>query len=264
MRSWIRWARGRRCPPSPSSCLKRRADDVVVVRILSSILDFLAPKLCPGCGRALLSAEEEMCADCLDECATLPERRCPRCGGPADGLLDECRQCQLEDDDRPWKLAVSAFPFEGKARHWIHEFKYRGGLHLAPFLAERLADAWRTYGGNEPLDGIVPVPLHWFRRLTRGYNQTDVLAGLLGRRLGLPKIPCLRRTRRTRQQARMNKEERRRNVRHAFACRTSPAGRRLLLLDDVFTTGSTLKAATEALLDGGASSVSVLTIARDL
>jgi predicted amidophosphoribosyltransferase len=62
----------------------------------------------------------------------------------------------------------------------------------------------------------------------------------------------------------MNKEERRRNVRHAFACKTNPTGRRLLLLDDVFTTGSTLKAATEALLDGGASSVSVLTIARDL
>ena len=101
-------------------------------------MDFLAPKLCPGCGRAVLSAEEEMCAECLEECAMLPERRCPRCGGPADGLLDECRQCQLEDEDRPWRLAVSAFPFEGKARHWIHQFKYRGGLHLAPFWRKAL------------------------------------------------------------------------------------------------------------------------------
>jgi ComF family protein len=170
----------------------------------------------------------------------------------------------LEDEDRPWRLAVSAFPFEGKARHWIHEFKYRGGLHLAPFLAESLADAWRTYGGKEPLDGIVPVPLHWFRRLTRGYNQTDILASLLAKRLGIPKIPCLRRTRRTRQQAKMNREERQRNVRHAFVCKTNPTGQRLLLLDDVFTTGSTLKAAVEALLAGKATAVSVLTVARDL
>ena len=227
-------------------------------------MDFLAPKLCPGCGRSVLSAKEEMCAECLEECAMLPEQRCPRCGGPADGLLNECRQCQLEDEDRPWRLAVSAFPFEGKARHWIHEFKYRGGLHLAPFLAESLADAWRTYGSKEPLDGIVPVPLHWFRRLTRGYNQTDVLASLLSKRLGIPKISCLRRTRRTRQQAKMNREERQRNVRHAFVCKTKPTGQRLLLLDDVFTTGSTLKAAAEALLIGEAASVSVLTVARDL
>ena len=205
-----------------------------------------------------------MCAECLEECVQLPERRCPRCGGPADGLLDECRQCQLEEEDRPWRIAVSAFPFEGKPRHWIHEFKYRDKLYLAPFLAECLADAWRKYGGGEPVDGIVPVPLHWFRRLTRGYNQTDLLADQLGRRLGIPKISCLRRTRRTRQQAKMNREERRRNILHAFACRTSPEGRRLLLLDDVFTTGSTLKAATEALLEGGAASVSVLTVARDL
>ena len=131
-------------------------------------------------------------------------------------------------------------------------------------LFRSLADAWRTYGGNEHVDGIVPVPLHWFRRLTRGYNQTDILASLLSKRLGIPKITCLRRMRRTRQQAKMNKEERRRNVRRAFVCKTSPAGRRLLLLDDVFTTGSTLKAATEALLEGGASSVCVLTVARDL
>ena len=205
-----------------------------------------------------------MCAECLASCVMLPEKRCPRCGGPADGLLDECRLCQLEEEGRPWNLAVSVFPFAGKARHWIHEFKYRGKLYLAPFLADSLAAAWRKYGGGERIDGIVPVPLHWFRRFTRGYNQTEVLADHLEKRLGMPTFRCLKRTRRTRQQASMDKKERRRNMRHAFVCRKSPAGLRLLLLDDVFTTGSTLGAAATALLDGGAAAVSVLTIARDL
>ena len=139
-----------------------------------------------------------------------------------------------------------------------------GGGVRSMFLAKSLADAWRTYGGDEPLDGIVPVPLHWFRHLMRGYNQTEILADQLSRRLGIPKLLCLKRIRWTRQQARMNREERRRNIRHAFTCRKSPVGLRLLLLDDVFTTGSTLEAATMALLDGGAAAVSVLTIARDL
>ncbi|MBP5671132.1 MAG: ComF family protein [Victivallales bacterium] len=234
------------------------------MKFISDIIDFLAPKLCPGCGRTVLSEGEEMCAECLAECDVLPEKRCPRCGGPADGLLDECGLCQLEEEDRPWKQAVSVFPFAGKARQWIHEFKYRDKLYLAPFLADSLADAWRKYGNSEKIDGIVPVPLHWLRRFMRGYNQTEVLADHLGRRLGLPTVCCLKRSRYTRQQARMNKEERRRNIRHAFVCRKSPAGLRLLLLDDVFTTGSTLKAAATALLDGGAAAVSVLTIARDL
>lgn len=194
----------------------------------------------------------------------LPERRCHGCGGANPGYLELCPEC-LRHGGRPWDFAVAAFPFHGLVRDAIHCFKYRHRSSLAPFLARCMSDAWTTQARNQRLDAVTPVPLHWFRAWQRGYNQSALLSRRIAERLGIPHQTLLRRVRYTRQQARMDLVQRQKNIRNAFAAasRSAIAGQHLLLVDDVFTTGATLAAATTTLLDAGAASVAVLTIARD-
>ena len=117
---------------------------------------------------------------------------------------------------------------------------------------------------EEHFDGVVPVPLHWRRRWQRGFNQSELLARGIGKQCGLPVLTALRRTRYTAAQAGLSNTGRRRNVATAFAVRRGQAlaGKRLLLIDDVLTTGSTAAACARVLRRAGAASVVLLTVAR--
>jgi ComF family protein len=144
----------------------------------------------------------------------------------------------------------------------VHAFKYRGMTVLAGPMASLLADAAKW----TPVDLIVPVPLSGLRKRTRGYNQAELLARSLAAELGVPAQPrSLVRKQHTPPQARSaDAESRRRNVAGAFACReASLAGRRVLLVDDVTTTGATLGACATALKLAGATSVHALAFARE-
>jgi ComF family protein len=151
---------------------------------------------------------------------------------------------------------------EGVLREAIHRFKYRNVRGLAEPLGELLASYMVDH--SLPADVVVPVPLHPARLADRGYNQSALLARELGRRLDLPVVEdSLLRVRHTRQQVGLSIEERRRNVADAFACRDDRlAGCRVLLIDDVYTTGATLNACGEALIAAGAASAWGLTLAH--
>lgn len=235
-----------------------------MTQLLHAILDFLSPDICPLCGRQLAIPAQRLCQQCLDDLPQLPPKRCPSCGGPADTLLAQCRHC-LARPAYPWQLAVSAFPFQGLARTAIHRLKYRGKTQLAPALALRMAEAWRQYGQAFIPDAIVPIPLHWWRRLRRGYNQSEEIARSLARNLGLPCRPqLLRRVHATRSQATLTAKQRLRNLNRAFQAAPAAQGLNILLIDDVFTTGTTLNSAAQALLKQKARGIAVLTIARDI
>jgi ComF family protein len=144
----------------------------------------------------------------------------------------------------------------------IHLFKYGKVRTLARPLSDLLAAALPR---DEKFDAIVPVPLHWWRRLRRGYNQSELLARQIARRTGVPCLHALRRTRPTNVQAGLSNRERRRNVAGAFQPdRASKAlkNRNVLLVDDVMTTGSTGAACAAALKRAGAARVALLTVAR--
>lgn len=222
------------------------------------------PPLCPLCRNDLVCGPKRLCAHCEEQLPTLPERRCHGCGGANDSHLDLCQDC-LQTDGRPWTTAVSAFPFAGQLREAIHAYKYQSRTSLAPFLAHAMADAWQHYAPGTSPDLIVPVPLHWFREIRRGYNQAALLAQCLETELICPVANSLRRVRRTSQQARLQLAQRLKNIAGAFAVKKPSiiAGKSLLLVDDVFTTGATLSAATATLLNAGAAHVFVLTAARD-
>jgi ComF family protein len=187
---------------------------------------------------------------------------CPRCGRPqASGIV--CASCW----QRPTEIdgIRSPFRFDEVIRKAIHELKYRNLRAISPRLAELLAD----YLEKNPLpgDALVGVPLHPRRLRERGYNQSDLVAEELGKHIGLPVIEdCLVRVREAQPQVRAaDVEERRRNVADAFVCSDeSVSGKRIILIDDVCTSGATLESCAAALKNKGATSVWGLTLAMEI
>jgi ComF family protein len=160
-----------------------------------------------------------------------------------------------------YDAAYSYGAYEGKLRELIHLFKYRGIFTLARPLAELTL---RAFPREERFDLVVPMPMHWLRRWRRGFNQSALLSRLIGRQLGIPVVGAVRRQRPTPPQAGLSNSQRRENVSGAF----SPArgkrldGKRVLLVDDVFTTGATASACSRVLKRAGADYVAVLALAR--
>jgi len=229
------------------------------------LMDMVSPPVCPLCRKAAFLAEDRLCQTCEDALPLLPEKLCRCCGGPNDGFLDICNDCLKAEGGRPWSLAVTAFPFAGNARTAIHCYKYRRRTSLAPFLSRRMVQAWQQSGGGFMPDVITYIPLYFLRFLQRGYNQSQILAQMIGKQLDIPCRTLLRRQRRTHQQASLSREQRIANMNNAFApCNIEQTeGQNILLVDDVFTTGTTLTAAAKALRKAGAADIAVITIARD-
>jgi ComF family protein len=187
---------------------------------------------------------------------------CRLCGQPIDvpGLCWSCRNSPLAIDG-----IRSALLFEGGVREAIHQLKYSNRQTLAGILAGMMANCWQA--NPVPVDLLIPVPLHPFRLRERGYNQSDLLARALGTMIGLPVVTNgLRRVRHTQPQMSLQAADRRENVQGAFIYQTrgskTISRQRVLIIDDVCTTGSTLEACSLALKAAGASAVWAFTLAR--
>jgi ComF family protein len=163
---------------------------------------------------------------------------------------------------RGFDCAYSYGYYEGPLRKLIHLFKYSGmkplGKRLAGLLCRALPEEVERY------DAVVPMPLHWRRRWRRGFNQSEILARLLAKERGVRMLDVVKRVRPTAVQAGLTNSNRRKNVAGAFRVfrKTQVAGKRILLIDDVLTTGATAAACASALKRAGASSVTLLTLAR--
>jgi ComF family protein len=176
--------------------------------------------------------------------------------------LDEEGRCALcRSGLRGFDAAYCFGFYEGVLRKLIHLFKYSGMKPLAKPLSDLLGVALPR---DERFDAITAVPLHWRRQWQREFNQSELLARATARRSGIPVVRALKRVRSTLTQAGLSNAGRRRNMAGAFVCRRPDAvkGRRILLIDDVMTTGSTAAACALALKRAGAVRVALLTIAR--
>ncbi|MEO8591874.1 MAG: ComF family protein [Candidatus Solibacter sp.] len=173
--------------------------------------------------------------------------------------LDEAGLCALcRSGLRGFDAAYSFGAYEGVLRQLIHLYKYAGIRTLSRPLTALLGQALPR---DEAFDAIVPVPLYWRRRLQRGFNQAELLAHGISRQTGIPMAKALRRLRATATQAGLSNHSRRQNVTRAFGAR-NVQGKRILLIDDVMTTGATASACATALKQAGARRVSLLTVAR--
>ena len=206
----------------------------------------LFPIACMGCGSFATEAGSPVCSDCRG--------RLPRCPFPWNG------------DGRSLEGGISPFLYEGVCREMVLALKYRGRLSLAPFLAGKMAEELLRRPEHLPADRIIPVPLHPVRLRERTFNQAELLARSLSRKLDIPvESDWLIRCRATQPQTDLTREERARNVRGAFDLRGKARlkGFRILLVDDVLTTGSTAQACARLLKSAGARTVVAVTAARD-
>jgi competence protein ComFC len=227
-----------------------------IQRIWAASWSTMFPSRCLGCGRR----DVDLCDSCRDALERLPDRRCPYCARPP-GRLGVCESC------RTHSISLDAvrvdLVFDGAIRKAIHHFKYKQGAYLVPTLRDLCLETI----GARPLspDALVPVPIGPRRMRERGYNQSQLLAEAVGERINVPVMNALIRVREGPSQTRLSEGERRRNVRDAFAVNPelNPDGLRLLLIDDVMTTGATLDACARTLKRAGASRVFGLAVARE-
>lgn len=184
---------------------------------------------------------------------------CPQCGRSQSAVTDKCYACSQEPI--PLRQIRTAAFYDGPLAEVVKQFKYEGYFGLAQPLAELMLTAWPRW--EQPVDLVVPIPLHAARYRERGYNQSELLARVLERRLDWRVEPAaLKRVRRTRPQVGLNMVERQANVSGAFVAEaTLVEGKEILLIDDVRTTGATLVSAAEVLLAAGAKAVSAYCLA---
>jgi ComF family protein len=234
--------------------------------ILNGVFTAVFPDDCRVCGSPLREFSRiPVCSFCLRFPEALSaEHFCAQCHTaflnpkPLDenGLCTLCAHglCAF---DRVYSVAE----YEGRVRRLIHLLKYGGMKGLAKPLGRMMLAGLPR---EEKFDLIVPMPLHWTRRLRRGFNQAELLAKCIAARFRLPIVRGLRRKRRTPVQAGLTHAERRDNVAGAFSVRKISAvrDRHVLLIDDVLTTGATVNSAAAALRHAGARRVTVLTLAR--
>lgn len=218
---------------------------------------------CPGCGGSTAGNSGGLCPECLANVKHIKEPRCPGCGGTNDGIMTECDQC-IKTGDKPWDDAYAVFDYSGVIRKLIVQLKFNRRPEIGIFLAGLASENAREYLLG--YDVIVPVPLHFLRRLRRGYNQCEIIAHELYIQTGIECKNLLRRRKYTAPQSRKSRAKRLKSMHNAFTLTPDAKdfirGRKVLLLDDVFTTGATLNAAARAIQTGNPARIGILTLAR--
>lgn len=234
---------------------------------LRTLADLVYPRPCAGCGRPVHGPEAALCPDCQMRVPVVSLPYCSICGDPVAGDLPGpyvCTWCRKTAPAFEW--ARSAVRYAGPVRPCIRNLKYRAGFWALPEIERWLAALWPTCPADRAsADAIVPVPLHWTRRIRRTYNQATLVSGVLSRLSGIPVRPLwLWRLRRTGTQTHLTAAQRARNVSGVFGVpsRRAVRGRRIILVDDVMTTGATLNECARALRAAGAEAVMAITVAR--
>ena len=232
-----------------------------------TLADLLYPRSCASCGRPVHGEEAALCPDCRLRVPAVALPYCDTCGDPVAGDVPGPYTCPWCRKTRPaFAWARSAVRYAGPVRPCIRALKYRAGFWVLPELSRWLEALWATCpADSRTADAIVPVPLHFLRAWGRTYNQAALVAALLSRLSGLPvRTRWLRRLRPTPTQTHLTAAQRARNVSGVFGVpsRRAVRGRRIILVDDVMTTGATLNECARALRAAGAEAVMAITVAR--
>jgi len=232
-------------------------------------LGFLYPEICQLCGEQRATAQEGfVCRHCWTQVRFIRPPFCERCGLPYPGDLTapfECTNCR--EMELHFTSARSAVVASGIVREVIHRFKYQRALWFEPFLADLLIREAKPALLEQHWDFIVPVPLHPVKHREREFNQAERLASHLSAATGIPlNRKLLRRVIPTATQTLLTREQRATNMRGAFAATDHSGldGERIVLVDDVFTTGATTSACAKVLQSAGAGDICVWTVARGL
>ena len=237
-------------------------------QVTARLLDFLYPAYCHLCSTQL-SQGRNLCDTCLQQLAPITDPICSQCGENFDGQIDSSFICpNCHNLDLSFEFARAAYQANDNSRRLVHDFKYNRQIHLASDLAQLTQHALEDRRFQPYLEKglLVPVPLHWQRLRKRRFNQSEEITKHLARQLKLPWANVLQRHRKTETQTRFSRKKRLENLRGVFHARrkhhTTITNKKILLIDDVLTTGSTADECAKTLLENGAQHVAVLTLLR--
>jgi ComF family protein len=236
---------------------------------LRTIQECLFPNYCVHCKKRSDQAYD-LCQRCESKLPK-PQPYCRRCGTglapyPEPGLERSQTSCVCcSAPSPPWRQITYLFAYEEPIQSYIRQLKFTHAVYFARLFGLMIAELLQTQTNARPFDVIVPIPLHVTRLHERGYNQAHEIARFIAKSFACPIDPwCCRRTLPTAAQAQLNSFDRRHNVSDAFYCPQPIKTPRILLVDDVMATGSTLRAASKALLAAGAHEVQVVCVAKTI
>lgn len=217
-----------------------------------AIEDLFFPQRCVSCSKR---ASDLLCRDCFEALPYIGRPFCQRCGMPTAFEVFVCDECRGVDFG--FSSARAPLRYEGVGKEIVHALKYQGYTRVV----ERLMAPLMAEVAEGPFDAVACVPLHLSRRRKRGFNQAELMARAVAERIKVPFSDRLEATKRTRDQVELTASERRKNVEGAFKAQ-GPLRGKVLLIDDVFTTGATLSEGSEALVRAGAAEVHALSLCR--
>ncbi|MBP5184326.1 MAG: ComF family protein [Lachnospiraceae bacterium] len=234
---------------------------------LKGVADLLFPVTCPVCGDVVVPKGRRICSDCKKMLPYLKGPACLKCGKPVAFPTDEyCDACLGRE--RSFDRSASVFEYNTLMQRMIGDYKFRNRKDFALFFSDELETGFKNHFTGEGIQALVPVPIHASRKRFRGYNQSAILCGELSKRLDIPVYGCLVRHKKTVPQKTLDAAERRKNLQDAMSF-VEPedflsAGfkpKKVLIVDDIYTTGATAEACAEILKENGIEKVFVLSIA---
>lgn len=236
-------------------------------QLASGLLDLVYPPVCQLCNASQPAGHRDpFCDTCLKQLNQLLGDQCPRCAARFPEINANAIDCHLcHDEDYAFSQTIAWGPYDSVLRSIVLHTKEQRNESLAHHIGLHFARQFQQQLQASTIDAIVPVPLHWTRRLWRGYNQAEVLAKAIAHHLHIPyRCSWLWRRLQTPLQASVTPAQRRKNLHQGMTARLPKQyqGQQILLVDDVMTTGATVDACTRALLAAGAASVKVAVLAR--
>ncbi len=222
---------------------------------IRNALDWFYPPRCPVCD-GILAPGEQLCPGCRAQVHAVAEPVCKKCGKPLENERREyCGDCSHKT--HAYRQGKAVFVYRGGIRQSMYRFKYANRREYAAFYADQAAELYGAWVRRNGIEVIIPAPMFSGKKRRRGYDQAEVFARALGKRLDLPvDAGLIRRVKNTVPQKELNEKERQHNLKNAFQLQADIVEySQVLLVDDIYTTGSTIDAVAKTLLAGGAKNV---------
>jgi len=231
------------------------------------IINLIFPKVCSLCMRDIREGYS-VCPKCLKSLKKIEGLICVKCGLPLESGGEHCRSCKKNNDHYAFDKLISPFEYTGGVQKLLHKFKYGGKHFLSKDLAVQMYDFIKDNDLYKNADYCIAVPLHFHRRIKRGYNQAELLAKHLSRFSGVPVLKnVLKRTKRTKAQFLLTRKMRLENIKNSFALNRSKSllikNKTILLVDDIATTCATINECAKTLKTARPKKIIVVTVARD-
>lgn len=234
--------------------------------MFQSIIDMLYPVRCPVCGDIVTPKGEKICKACEGKLQLITHPRCNRCSKPIeDEQREYCSDCERKN--YRFEHGFSLWVYDGVMKKSISDFKYRYKKEYAKYYIEKLVEHYGKTIIRLAPDALVPVPIHSSKYRERGYNQAEILASGIAKELNIATLPhLLIRNKKTLPQKQLSDKERLRNLQEAFMINKRAVSdypmnlNKILLVDDIYTTGSTIEACTNALMKHGIEHVYFITL----